>query len=78
MLVCRLAVDVSAGTVADHIVDGLHEDTVRHHGGRGMLMWILWILQALLGLTDGWQLDFFLIQKLSCVGSVMICAKLVV
>ena len=59
MLVCWSAVDASAGTVADQIVDGLLEDMVRHYVGRGMLMWILWILQALLGLIGGWQLDSF-------------------
>ena len=71
ILVCWSAVDASAGTVADEFIDGLLEDMVRHHGGRGMLMWILWIMKALIGSTGAGQLDFFKIQNNSCVGSVL-------
>ena len=37
MLVCRSAVDASAGTIADQIVDGLFEGMLRYHGGWWML-----------------------------------------
>ena len=37
MQVCRSAVDASAGTVADQIVDGLLEGMLRDHGGWWML-----------------------------------------
>ena len=37
MLVCRSAVDASAGMIADQIVDGLFEGMLRYHGGWWML-----------------------------------------
>ena len=37
MLVCRSAVDASAGTIADQIVDGLFEGMLRYHAGWWML-----------------------------------------
>ena len=63
MLVCRSAVDASAGMVTDQIIDGLLEDMVRYHGG-----W--WMRDAgrcgSCGFCTVFTRRFFLIQNSLC------------